>query len=192
MKRRIPIVPTVIVLAAVAVMLSLGVWQWGRADWKAGLLDRYASAGGEAPVSFPTASADVEPALYRRTTVTCERVLESSALAGKNQAGTVGWAQTAKCELAGGGEADLVLGWSIQPDAQAGFVGGEVSGIIGPGRDGMARLIADPPIAPLQANAAPDPSDIPNNHLSYAFQWFFFALTALVIYGLALRKRWRG
>ncbi|HNJ47416.1 MAG TPA: SURF1 family protein, partial [Novosphingobium sp.] len=31
--------------------------------------------------------------------------------------------------------------------------------------------------------------DIPNNHLSYAVQWFLFAATALVIYGLALRKR---
>jgi len=31
----------------------------------------------------------------------------------------------------------------------------------------------------------------PNNHLSYAIQWFFFAATALVIYVLALRKRWR-
>jgi surfeit locus 1 family protein len=43
--------------------------------------------------------------------------------------------------------------------------------------------------AKLQPNARPDPNDIPNNHLSYAVQWFLFALTALVIYGLALRKR---
>jgi surfeit locus 1 family protein len=32
---------------------------------------------------------------------------------------------------------------------------------------------------------------VPNNHLSYAIQWFFFATTAVVIYVLALRKRWR-
>ena len=37
--------------------------------------------------------------------------------------------------------------------------------------------------------AAPDPRDLPNNHLAYAGQWFFFALTALVIYILALRRR---
>jgi surfeit locus 1 family protein len=33
---------------------------------------------------------------------------------------------------------------------------------------------------------------LPNNHLMYAGQWFFFALTALVIYVLALRKKRRS
>ena len=54
------------------------------------------------------------------------------------------------------------------------------------------RLVADPPVAGLAANARPDPQDIPNNHFSYAVQWFLFAATALVIYGLALRKRLWG
>ena len=58
-------------------------------------------------------------------------------------------------------------------------------GVVAPG----PRLVADPPLAGLQANARPDPSDIPNNHLSYAVQWFLFAATALVIYAIALRKR---
>ena len=35
----------------------------------------------------------------------------------------------------------------------------------------------------------PDPTLLPNNHLAYAGQWFFFALTALVIYVMVLRKR---
>ena len=52
-------------------------------------------------------------------------------------------------------------------------------------------MIADPPLAGLEANARPDPASIPNNHLSYAIQWFLFALTALVIYAIALRKRLR-
>ena len=51
--------------------------------------------------------------------------------------------------------------------------------------------MADPPLAGLAANARPDPRDIPNNHLSYAVQWFLFATTAMVIYLLALRARWR-
>jgi len=41
----------------------------------------------------------------------------------------------------------------------------------------------------LMANASPDPRDIPNNHWSYAIQWFAFAATALIIYALALRRR---
>ena len=46
----------------------------------------------------------------------------------------------------------------------------------------LAVLIAQPP--PL-----PDPAALPNNHLAYAGQWFFFALTALMIYVVALRRR---
>ena len=44
-------------------------------------------------------------------------------------------------------------------------------------------------MAGLAPNARPDPGEIPNNHWSYAIQWFLFALVALVIYGIALRKR---
>ena len=49
--------------------------------------------------------------------------------------------------------------------------------------------MATPPLAGLEANAIPDPSEIPNNHFAYAIQWFLFAATALVIYTLALMKR---
>jgi surfeit locus 1 family protein len=43
----------------------------------------------------------------------------------------------------------------------------------------------------LAASAPPSPSIIPNNHLSYAVQWFLFAGIAVTIYFLALRQRWR-
>jgi surfeit locus 1 family protein len=43
----------------------------------------------------------------------------------------------------------------------------------------------------LQPTADPDPSSIPNNHLSYAVQWFLFAGIALVIYAIALWQRSR-
>jgi hypothetical protein len=79
----------------------------------------------------------------------------------------------------------VVLGWSRLPMAAGGWSGGEVRGVIAPG----PRLVASPPLAGLEANAMPDPADIPNNHFAYAVQWFVFAATALVIYGLALRKR---
>ena len=56
-----------------------------------------------------------------------------------------------------------------------------------------ARLIASPPqagLAQLYRSGPPDPT--PTGHLFYAIQWFAFAAMALVIYPLALRKRWRG
>ena len=56
--------------------------------------------------------------------------------------------------------------------------------------------VANPPQAGLSQLARPDPSEMsattPFGHLAYAIQWFAFATTALVIYALALRKRWRA
>ena len=38
MTRKLPLVPTILVAGAVAVMIGLGVWQLQRAKWKEGLL----------------------------------------------------------------------------------------------------------------------------------------------------------
>jgi len=85
----------------------------------------------------------------------------------------------------------VVLGWSREPGETL-WNGGTLHGVVGPGRRGEARLIAAPQLGSLDPNALPDPKDIPNNHFSYAIQWFLFAATALVIYALALRKKWLG
>ena len=36
---------------------------------------------------------------------------------------------------------------------------------------------------------SPSDDSLPNNHRSYAVQWFLFAAVASIIYALALRKR---
>jgi cytochrome oxidase assembly protein ShyY1 len=41
----------------------------------------------------------------------------------------------------------------------------------------------------LEPSAPPSIEQIPNNHRSYAIQWFLFALIAVVIYLLALRGK---
>jgi len=173
-------------------MVWLGIWQLHRADWKAELLRRYdAALAMSADVPFPREKEAVEGVLYRHSSLDCARVLSIDAVSGRNDKGAAGWAHVARCALDGGAQADVVLGWSNGPEG-ATWGGGKVTGIIGPGRDGEARLVAAPPLAGLAANAAPDPADIPNNHLAYAGQWFFFAATALVIYVLALRRKWKG
>jgi cytochrome oxidase assembly protein ShyY1 len=188
MMRRIPIVPTLLVLAAVAMMIRLGFWQLDRLHQKEALLARYAAAKTMlADTPFPESARDAVPVLYRHARVDCRTVTRISVIAGHNLRDEAGLAQVADCLLEGGGKARVVLGWSRDP-APAQWRGGEVMGVIAPG----PRLIADPPLAGLGANARPDPSDIPNNHLSYAVQWFLFAATALVIYALALRKRLAG
>lgn len=188
MLRRLPILPTIVVLIAVGVMIRLGLWQLDRMHEKEALLARYAAAPTmSADVPFPKDEKAAEPLLYRHSRIDCRSVTAVTTKAGHNLKGENGQAHYATCALAEGGTAQVVLGWSRDPRPAA-WRGGQVMGTIAPG----PRLVADPPVAGLEANARPDPSDLPNNHLSYAVQWFLFAGVALVIYLLAVRKRLAG
>jgi surfeit locus 1 family protein len=186
MSRRVPIFATIIVLAAVATMIALGIWQLGRRAEKEALLARYeaASDAGEAVV-FPL-SGEGEDLLFRRSQVACAGVTGIEAVSGTAANGQKGWVQRATCAVSPDASVAVDLGYS-RDIAKPAFSGGIVTGVIAPG----PRLVADPPVAGLQAMAKPDPGDLPNNHLAYAGQWFFFALTALVIYVLALKRRRR-
>ncbi len=177
-----------IVLIAVGIMIRLGVWQLDRMHQKEALLARYASAQTiSAEASFPRTPSETEARLYRRTTAACRAVVKVESVSGRSATNESGIGHIAVCSLADGTTARVVLGWSRDP-ATPDWRGGKVTGWIAPG----PRLIADPPLAGLQTNARPDPKDITNNHLSYAVQWFIFAGVALVIYGLAVRKRLAG
>lgn len=192
MTRRVPVLPTLIVAAAVATMIALGVWQLRRAEWKGALIERYREAQAmSANIPWPGDQAGLEQALFRWSQFDCERVLGIRTTAATSAAGESGVAQVAHCEIDGGGEAEVALGWS-RPTQQIAWDGGRVSGIIGPGGTFGGTLHASPPAPGLAPLAPPDPNDLPDNHLAYAGQWFFFALTAGVIYVLALRRRWRG
>ena len=46
-------------------------------------------------------------------------------------------------------------------------------------------------LAPLQPAAPPSIDEVPNNHMSYAVQWFIFAGLAVGIYLIALARRGR-
>ncbi len=188
MIRQFPVIPTIIVLVAAATMVALGFWQLGRMDEKEALIARYASASqSNVQVVWPRSEEDYEQALYSPSSVNCERVLGFGSIAGASERGGKGWAHVARCILPDGTGADVALGYSRDPNPGE-WAGGQVSGIIAPARNSI-KLVAMPPQADLGQLARPDPNDLPNNHLAYAGQWFFFALTALVIYWLAVRKR---
>lgn len=186
MLKRLPLIPTLLVLIAVGVMVRLGLWQLDRLHQKEALLALYAAAdkAPERPLEGWTGEHVPETLLYHRVWTDCAKVTAIAPRAGHNAAGETGWAQVADCTLQQGDRLNVVLGWTSTP-APVQWQGGLVHGTL----SGGGALVADPPLAGLQANARPDPNDLPNNHLSYAFQWFAFALTALVIYALALRKR---
>lgn len=191
MTRRVPILATAVVLLAVATMVALGFWQLGRKAEKEALLARYEHARSlSSQVRWPAAPDAYPAALYRHARVDCTSVEAIEAVAGRSASGRSGWAQIAWCRLADGGAAAVALGWSPGPESPR-WQGGQVGGFIGPAGKGI-RLVAAPAQAGLEQLAPPDPANIPNNHLSYAVQWFLFAATALVIYVLALRRRQRG
>lgn len=194
MTRRLPIVSTLVVLAAVATMIGLGVWQLHRKTWKEAEIARYEAARAmTADVAWPATPADYDGALFRHSRVDCAAVKGMSAIAGRSADGRPGWAHIARCALPGGGEAAIALGWSSDP-ASPQWSGGVVSGVIA-GSSKAVRMVASPAQAGLVQLATPSPdavSTTPMGHLSYAIQWFAFATIALVIYGLALRKKLRG
>lgn len=197
MLKRLPLLPTLLVLIAVAVMVRLGFWQIDRMHQKESMLR-----------AFELALKDPMPALdlnrdqlidyadpYTPVSVTCDSAGPDAPKAGRNLAGQTGWAHVYACTYRGPsgrkGTVKVIGGWTSAPAAVV-WQGGPVNGLVAP--ESMTErqkwhIIANPPVAGLEANARPNPADIPNNHWSYAVQWFLFAAVALVIYGLALRKR---
>jgi surfeit locus 1 family protein len=192
MIRKLPIIPTLIVLVAVGIMVRLGFWQIERLHQKEAMLAIFAANSSDRGV-HRWSDGDLAAMAYGRVSGECMKVQTISAQAGRNAQSTPGWVQVADCNMVGVSPAQVVLGWSLEPTAVK-WNGGQFSGIYVP-RDkdkGGAIIVADPALAGLQPNARPDPRTIPNNHLAYAVQWFLFAGVALVIYALAVRKRLRG
>lgn len=191
--KRLPITATLLVLFAVAIMVRLGFWQIERMHQKDGLLASYARNPQLPVVPFAQAAGD-ERALFRRAVLDCTAPVTES-VEGAGQAGSRFIVRCADGAL-------VQLGTSRDPAARPHWTGGRVAGLVTAAPDHRSwiqtmrdktparpMLVADPPLAGLAPNARPDPDAVPNNHWSYAIQWFLFALTALVIYGLALRKR---
>ena len=181
---RLPFFPTLIVAAAVATMILLGVWQLQRAEWKEGLIADLERSQGD-----------------RAASVTCTMNGRPEVRAGRNLAGEVGYRYLIPCrageEAVGGAaarETIIDIGWSKRPDAvpsvalTRAFTGTWSGG----GQSANRTFVLDAPVPPLEQSGVPSPADLPNNHLLYAVQWFFFAAAAAVIYLLALRRRRRS
>ncbi len=201
---RIPVISTIIVVAAVAIMVRLGFWQLDRADEKAQLITQY-EANQELPVigsyqPFQTnddgSFTGPQDELFRTVQIDCDNPQDWKAVAGRHANGQSGYVHMFICHgfpmgALGSSETagpDLygTIGWSRSPQ-QPEWQGGMVTGVLSMAGEDF-EVVATQPLAGLAPLAKPDPNDLPNNHLSYAVQWFLFALTALVIYILALRR----
>lgn len=192
MTRKLPLIPTILVGLAVVVMIGLGIWQLDRKGEKDALLATYRGAEGQPPMSWPVVPPKEPLPLFRHATGNCLQVTGFRTAAGQNQKGEPGFLIIADCRTGAEGPGLAVeLGWSKNPNAGGLYRGGLVSGVIAPDKVSRMRLVAATPGPGLMASAPPSPDIIPNNHLSYAIQWFLFAGIAVAIYLLALRQRWR-
>ena len=192
MIRKWPLVPTILVAAAVATMIGLGIWQLDRRQEKLALLERLTAAQDQPPIAWPTAPSSAPLPLFRAATGHCLSVTGFRTAAGQNRKGETGFLVIADCRVGAEGPGMAVeLGWSKNPNAGREYKGGLVSGVIAPDSVSRMRLVAAEPGPGLMASAPPSPASIPNNHLSYAIQWFLFAGIAALIYVLALRLRER-
>lgn len=204
--RQLPIIPTAIVAAAVATMIALGIWQLQRGEER----DRLKQAMVERPtqpvLDYPFGDAGDERYLFRRLRASCDQVTAVDVAGGKDAVGRTGWRQIATCvDRASGASFQAQIGVAERPDAVIDWDGGVVEGLAAQAPDERgflerlsfrpsnraAMIVASEPKAGLRPSRLPDPAEYDNTSWAYAGQWFFFALTALVIYGFALRRRWR-
>jgi cytochrome oxidase assembly protein ShyY1 len=200
---RFPLLPTIIVAAAVATMIGLGLWQLGRADEKKALQRQYERNLALPPMALPRGAVADDSLLYRRATAFCLEVTNWRTAGGKSASGRGGTRFMAECRTGAEGPGFVAeMGVSSDPKARPAWKGGEVTGRIVPeprsgglferlaGKSPPRRpmIVAERPAPGLQASAPPA-AEAPNNSLAYAFQWFFFAAAAAGIYLLALRKR---
>jgi surfeit locus 1 family protein len=196
MSRRLPIVSTILVFAAIAAMIALGVWQLQRAKRHAQELRAYTAAAHMPPIAFPTVPIRTEDLpLYRYATGNCLHPVHSRTAPGENRSEEPGYLIIVDCSTGAEGPGMSVeLGWSKNPNARVPWNGGLVSGIIVPDNASRMRLVAASSLPGLEASAVPSPSVkvTPGRNRGYAATWFGLAAAALVIYGLAIRKRWKA
>lgn len=202
--RRWPLVPTIMVLAAVAIMIALGVWQLQRKGEKEALIALYQrNMAMSSTVAYPELPPVPDAMLYRKSSVVCLEPVRWDPRSGTDRKGKTGIRMIADCRTGAEGPGVLVDVGTADDFAPPKWTGGTVAGTIVPGPEqptliermagkaapARAMLVADAPVAGLRASAVPSAANTPNNHLAYAGQWFLFALAALVIYVLAVRRR---
>ena len=128
MIRRVPLLPTLVVALAVAVMIALGFWQIGRAYERDADHARHLARADLPTLAYPLASPAAEAFRFRRLVAPCDRVVRWSQKASRSAQGQSGWGYIATCATATGTTFEAELGFSPTPDAHPTWPGGDVVG----------------------------------------------------------------
>ena len=204
---RLPLGATLLTLIMVPVLVWLGFWQLQRREWKHGLqaeLTRAASLPPVTPREFLDAMAGSKSLQFRRAQIDCRPgpVTPYDIKGGTSAGGEGGYRVLVACRdpakrYTRGPDIVVVAGWTPRLDAiktldlDTSFDGTIIEHPYDkePGRP-LFLLIPKSAIPPLLPSRIPTPGELPDNHLSYALQWFAFATTLAVIYAIYF-WRWR-
>ncbi|GGE16070.1 SURF1-like protein [Polymorphobacter glacialis] len=199
------IFPTLLTAVMLAVLIGLGTWQLQRRIWKADLIAQLEAAQRLpllTPADYFRAMTGEISVQYRRAELPCTpgKVLPYDLKGGSSAKDVSGYLVLVSCGPAGKSpDIVAVAGWTRRPDAaqvpidvDTTFTGLIIERPYGdaPGRP-QFMLIPDTAVPPLTPSRLPSPADLPDNHLSYAGQWFGLAIVLAVIYGIWLRRRLR-
>lgn len=193
---------TLATAAGVALLVGLGTWQLGRADWKRALLAEMAERIDAAPVELPARIEDPEAWRYRPVLVTgtFDHAHEMAVVAGRG-------VDLVTPVLRADGSAVLAVRGRFADPAEAPRPEG-VQTVVGiarlSGRQGpftpdnrpaegrwfwrdlpamaeAAGLDNAPPLFVETLDSGLTRRDIPNNHLAYALTWYALALVLAAI-----------
>lgn len=207
--KRLPPAATALTLVMLAVLASLGLWQLERHDWKTALLAQLI-ANSAAPVRpLPSTLAGADE--FAPVSLSCRWLGQAVRLPGSGPGGAAGERVYQRCQPGDGGAPVTVdlgfvrLGESAPARPHGALVGvlrawptlSAVERVSGARRIGPQTFAADrdffvqlkaPTVAGAPNPAPLNPADLPNNHLSYAFQWFGFAGILLGVFVLFVAR----
>lgn len=204
-RRGVPIAATLLTAIMLPVLLGLSYWQFAiRRPWKHDLIARLEAARSLPPVNahdYYRAMIGLADLQYRRAETDCRPgvVKPYDVKGGTSATDEGGFLVLVDCDPGRHATPDLVVvaGWTQRPDListialDTSFTGVLIDRPYG---DAAGRprfmLIPTTAVPPLVPSRTPVPDDLPDSHLSYAFQWFAFAVTLAAVYVVYLR-RWR-
>ena len=107
--RRWPVIPTILVLAAAAAMVALGIWQLQRKGEKEALIALYErNRAMSSPVTYPKLPPVSDAFLFRKSSVVCLEVVKWDPRGGTDRKGQTGIRMIADCRTGAEGPGPLV------------------------------------------------------------------------------------
>lgn len=213
---------TVFTLAALAVLITLGVWQVRRLEWKQELLAQVAAARVAPPQNITAVLRRAErgeDVSFTRVAGRCPRPAAPARLVYDLLDGQVVWRVLGECDLGGVWRAMPLDRGVLQAATGSVSVPEEY---VAPEQDGFTAVLRktddrpvhlpDGRVTSLKATSssiyylavegedrpvggirpAPLPIDIANNHLGYAITWFGLAAALVGVYLATMFKDRRG